>query len=100
MSIEPASGPVGPAPDGQRDAAVPLDRLGHYLAASHSPNTLRGYDADWAHFAAWCTRSGYAPLPADAETVARYLLRPEEVEATFVVGQGFCSARRRRCGSE
>ncbi len=29
-----------------------------------------------------------------------YLLRPEEVEATFVVGQGFCSARRRRCGSE
>ena len=28
-----------------------------------------------------------------------YLLRPEEVEATFVVGQGFCSARRRRCGS-
>ncbi len=29
-----------------------------------------------------------------------YLLRPEKVEATSHVGQGFCSAWQRRCGSE
>lgn len=51
-----------------------LDRLGVYLAAAHAPNTLRGYDADWAHFATWCTRGGHPPLPADPRHVALYLV--------------------------
>jgi len=35
-----------------------------------------------------------------AERFNAYLLRPEKLEATSVVGQGFCSAWQRRCGSE
>jgi len=51
-----------------------LDRLSAYVQAAHAPNTLRGYDADWAHFARWCTRHQRPPLPAAPETVALYLV--------------------------
>jgi site-specific recombinase XerD len=43
------------------------------VRASRSPNTLRAYRSDWAHFTAWCARAGVASLPAAAETVASYL---------------------------
>lgn len=54
-------------------ADVGTERVGRYLAAAHAPATLRGYDAEWAHFAFWCSRHGRQPLPAARETVALYL---------------------------
>jgi integrase len=45
-----------------------------YVDAARSANTVRGYDADWRHFAAWCARGGVVPCPADPRDVARYLV--------------------------
>jgi site-specific recombinase XerC len=44
-----------------------------YALASKAPGTLRAYDADWRHFAAWCDRRGATALPAAPATVAAYL---------------------------
>jgi integrase len=44
-----------------------------YALASKAPSTLRAYQADWRHFAAWCERRGDTPLPAAPATVAAYL---------------------------
>lgn len=38
-----------------------------------STATLRAYQADWAHFAAWCGTAGWTPLPASPQAVAAYL---------------------------
>jgi integrase len=46
---------------------------GAYAASARTANTVRGYDADWRHFASWCARRKIAPLPADPRQVARYL---------------------------
>jgi hypothetical protein len=36
-------------------------------------STRRAYRSDWRCFSAWCTARGLDPLPASAETVARFL---------------------------
>jgi integrase len=58
-----------PAPVDDPDLRAAVE----YALASKAPNTLRAYDADWRHFAAWCARRGDAPLPAAPVTVAAYL---------------------------
>jgi site-specific recombinase XerD len=44
-----------------------------YVAAAKAKNTLRGYDADWRDFSAWCAQHGRSALPAEPKTVALYL---------------------------
>lgn len=44
-----------------------------YIAAEKSVNTRRAYRSDWDQFTAWCADAGDSPLPAAAQTVARYL---------------------------
>ena len=44
-----------------------------YIRAAKAPATLRAYQADWRHFAAWCQAHALSPLPATAETIALYL---------------------------
>ena len=44
-----------------------------YIRAAKAPATLRAYQADWRHFAAWCQARALSPLPATAETIALYL---------------------------
>ena len=51
----------------ERDAA---DRL---RASAKAPATARAYDADFAHYAAWCRDRGLTALPATPDTVATYL---------------------------
>jgi hypothetical protein len=38
-----------------------------------SPRTLRAYAGDWALFTDWCTAAGMWVLPADPDTVTRFL---------------------------
>ena len=38
-----------------------------------SPRTVRAYAADWALFTDWCAITGSRELPADPDTVARFL---------------------------
>jgi integrase len=44
-----------------------------YLSAARAPNTVRGYESDWRHFAGWCARHHARSLPADPRLVALYL---------------------------
>jgi hypothetical protein len=52
---------------------------GMSLAAGRSdrqlaPATSRAYAADWHHFSEWCRSQGHASLPAEATTLAAYLM--------------------------
>jgi hypothetical protein len=38
-----------------------------------SPRTLQAYAGDWALFTDWCTTTGNWELPADPDTVTRFL---------------------------
>jgi len=38
-----------------------------------APATLRAYKADWTHYADWCARHGFTPVPAPPATVGAYL---------------------------
>jgi hypothetical protein len=49
------------------DAATALART------ASAPATLRAYRSDWAHYAAWCARMGFVPVPAAPATVGAYL---------------------------
>ncbi|MBV8095660.1 MAG: site-specific integrase [Acetobacteraceae bacterium] len=40
---------------------------------SAAPATLRAYKADWQHYAEWCARTGFAPVPAEPTAVGAYL---------------------------
>jgi site-specific recombinase XerD len=54
--------------------AVPsLKQVREFIRASKAENTLRGYQADWRDFCAWCESRGLCPLPASPETVAAYI---------------------------
>jgi integrase len=62
---------VAPAltPAGQAALALAQDFARH----SVSPATLRAYKADWTHYAAWCDRTGFVPVPATPAVVGAYL---------------------------
>jgi site-specific recombinase XerD len=50
-----------------------VDQVREFIRASKAENTLRGYQADWRDFCAWCEANGQLPLPATSEAVASYL---------------------------
>ncbi len=50
-----------------------LRRLESYADAAWAENTVRAYESDWEHFAAWCERHAREARPARVETVGLYL---------------------------
>jgi hypothetical protein len=69
-----------PAPTDTPATLLPSPEGGAALAAAETfarqaaaPATLRAYKADWQHYAAWCARSGFIPVPAAPATVGAYL---------------------------
>jgi integrase len=50
-----------------------LEQVREYIRASKAPNTLRGYQADWKAFCAWCELHELRPIPSSPETVAAYV---------------------------
>ena len=62
---------LAPAPTAAGEAALAeAQKLARQSAA---PATLRAYKADWQHYALWCTRAGFVPVPAEPATVGAYL---------------------------
>jgi integrase len=57
-----------PTPEGEAALAMAAG-LARRAAASA---TLRAYKADWQHYAAWCARTGFVPVPAEPATVGAY----------------------------
>ncbi len=50
-----------------------------------APATLRAYKADWVHYAAWCARAGFVPVPAAPATVGAYLASLAETHAPTTI---------------
>jgi len=59
---------LSPAVDGHLSTAEQ-----RYITAARAPNTVRGYQSDWAEFSTWCTTAGIDPLPATAAAISGYL---------------------------
>jgi site-specific recombinase XerD len=50
------------------------ERARAYARSSKAANTLRAYQSDLRHFGDWCERRGLGVFPAEADTVALYLV--------------------------
>src|SRR4051794_37270713 len=76
--VEDIEAPLVPAakPPAVPAAAVATEALAAargYALTALTPETLRAYAADWAHFSTWCATAGCEPLPAPPTAVAAYL---------------------------
>ncbi len=71
-----------PIPESLRPVAAALEA---FTKASKSPNTRRGYRADWRCFTAWCEHHGLDALPAAPETVALYISALAGVKAASTI---------------
>jgi integrase len=49
------------------------DRARGYVEAASSANTRRAYASDWKHFASWCRRQSFDPMPPDPQVVGLYI---------------------------
>ncbi len=65
-----------------------------------SPETLRRYAEDWAEFVTWCCCNDLPPLPADSDTIARFLqISAETCSAKLLVQRAAAiSFRHRKLG--
>jgi len=70
-----------------RENGAGLEHVREFIRASKADNTIRGYQADWRHFCAWCeSRGDLQPLPASPDAVAAYIaecagnLRPGSIQ--------------------
>jgi site-specific recombinase XerD len=65
-----------------------------YAAEAYAPATVAAYQADCAHFEQWCAAEGRIALPADLDTITRYIVAHGEklgraTLARRLVGIGF-----------
>ncbi|RUU94576.1 integrase, partial [Mesorhizobium sp. M1A.F.Ca.IN.020.03.2.1] len=44
-----------------------------YAKAASSENTQTAYAKDWRHFASWCRREGFDPLPPSSQVIGLYI---------------------------
>jgi site-specific recombinase XerD len=71
--MKPENAIIGPI-DYTGVAVAPLpSQVREFIRASKAENTVRGYQADWRHFCAWCESRALQPLPAAADAVAAYI---------------------------
>jgi integrase len=70
--VAPTLGKVG-APALSAAGQAALARAADFARKASSPATLRAYKSDWTHYASWCARMGFVPVPAEPATVGAYL---------------------------
>jgi len=80
---DPAARAVAPALTTDGEAALAAAAALARKAAA--PATLRAYKADWTHYAAWCAKMGFVPVPAEPKTVGAYLGSLAETHAPTTV---------------
>ena len=61
------------AGDRDRELNVLIQDAREFASGARARSTQRAYRSDWTRFTVWCSRFGFAPLPAAPETVAIYL---------------------------
>jgi site-specific recombinase XerD len=57
-----------------------------HIDGAYSPNTLRAYKADMMEFIAYCDKTGDCALPAEAKTVADFLMQtlPQGIKSSTI----------------
>ena len=80
-AVLPAGTGARPTPEGEAALAT-AQELARQAAASA---TLRAYRADWQHYAAWCARTGFIPVPAEPATVGAYLASLKDTHAPATI---------------
>jgi integrase len=75
------SASLQPTPEG----AAALDAAEELARSASAPATLRAYKADWTHFADWCAKKGFVPVPAVPEVVGAYLASLAETHAPATI---------------
>jgi integrase len=80
-AVLPAGTSARPTPEGEAALAT-AQELARRAAASA---TLRAYRADWQHYAAWCARTGFIPVPAEPATVGAYLASLKDTHAPATI---------------
>jgi len=58
-----------------------------YAAEAYAPATIAAYQADCAHFEHWCAAEGRIALPADLDTVTRYIVAHGETLGRATLGR-------------
>ena len=58
-----------------------------YAAEAYAPATIAAYQADCAHFEYWCAVEGRIALPADLDTVTRYIVAHGETLGRATLGR-------------
>ncbi|WLS00845.1 tyrosine-type recombinase/integrase [Shinella sumterensis] len=76
---------VPPLPAHLQDLA---DRARVYVEAASSANTRKAYASDWKHFAAWCRRQNFSPLPPDPQVVGLYITACASGSVVGTAGRG------------
>lgn len=72
MPITPAR-VTGAVPATPLQPSEPSDSAARYARAEKAARTLKAYESDLRGFAAWCSSTGAAFLPAETITVANYI---------------------------
>ena len=94
----PPPGPIATSPTHaiRRRAQLPSlsPEAAAYAAEAYAPTTIAAYQADCAHFERWCATEGRVTLPADLDTITRYIVAHGEklgraTLARRLVGIGF-----------
>jgi integrase len=77
-SAAPAAPPAPASPTRaiRRRARLPAlsPEAAAYAADAYAPATIAAYQADCAHFEAWCRAAGRVALPADLDTITSYIV--------------------------
>ncbi|MER8969492.1 tyrosine-type recombinase/integrase [Mesorhizobium sp. M0808] len=63
---------MGSSPSPARLEALVETATGYAKAAS-SENTQEAYAKDWRHFASWCRREGFEPMPPSSQVIGLYI---------------------------
>jgi hypothetical protein len=104
--------PIAPSPTRaiRRRARVPSlsPEAAVYAAEAYASTTIAAYEADCAHFEQWCKAEGRVALPADLDTVTRYIVAHGEllgrgtlalIASVATPGSGRIRWSRRRCAA-
>jgi integrase len=75
---------------------VALEKLAEtakdYARGAKADNTNRAYAADWRHYASWCRRHGFPPLPPEPQIIGLYLAACASAPSPAVGGRRAASA--------
>mgnify|MGYP001089643535 CR=1 FL=1 len=73
MEMGRAPAEIAKTPPLQAHLEALVETAKDYARRASSENTQTAYAKDWRHYTSWCRRSGFDPLPPEAQTIGLYI---------------------------